>query len=209
MVSIYIFKLQEGKYYIASCIDYDNFDIGTQHIFNSSEWYKKYEPYIERIVYKSASPEDEGNYYKQLILEHGFNNVRCASYNLDTLEQVLKLKEEITSFNDPKGVFADYCKFSSNETKEDSYTFKLANESYSIGTSDDPSTISVDCTLSNSSVGTYEEKSTTDLQDQMKQLQLELTITKQELATLTRRHDAVQVYVKHLKGYLWGYKQSA
>lgn len=48
-----------------------------------------------------------------------------------------------------------------------------------------------------------------DLQSRVKQLEVELAATKQELATLTRRHDSVAGYVKHLRGYLWGYKSSA
>ena len=48
-----------------------------------------------------------------------------------------------------------------------------------------------------------------DLQYRVKQLEVELASTKEELARLTRRHNSVAGYVKHLRGYLCGYKPSA
>ena len=56
-----------------------------------------------------------------------------------------------------------------------------------------------------------ESKSETiqDLQLQIKQIQLEFATIKEKLTKLTRRHNSVAGYVKHLTNYLWGYKSSA
>lgn len=96
MVSIYILKLEQGKYYVGKS---NNVNVRLASHFNSSgsEWTKKYKPIeiVEKI--ENCDNYDEDKYTLKYMNEYGVNNVRGGSFcqielsddNKKTIQQML------------------------------------------------------------------------------------------------------------------------
>jgi len=94
--TIYVLRLQEGKYYVGKTDDIDK--RYQQHVKGyGSAWTKKYKPIsIERTI-QNASSFDEDKYTKEYMSKYGIDNVRGGSYVQITLSEfhINALKMEI------------------------------------------------------------------------------------------------------------------
>ena len=94
---IYVLKLREGKYYVGKS---DNVMRRLQeHVSGSSscaEWSRRYG--VENLIYvqEQKSIFDEDNKVKELMMKHGFDNVRGGAYARSELtpEELTLLKKE-------------------------------------------------------------------------------------------------------------------
>ena len=116
MTTIYILRLQGGRYYIGrSDNPHQRF---RQHVAgNGSAWTHKYPPIEITKLVPNASPFDEDRYVKEYVAIHGIQNVRGGSYSSIVLtgEQKRALESEIRGATDAcmkcgmKGHFAANC----------------------------------------------------------------------------------------------------
>ena len=100
-LSIYILKLQEGKYYIGKSNNV--IKRYQQHVEGTgSSWTRKYKPITLEKTVAQQSPFDEDKFVKEYMSEHGIENVRGGSYVADELtqQQLDSLKAEIWGAND-------------------------------------------------------------------------------------------------------------
>ena len=80
MTSIYILKLESGKYYIGKSNDVNKrFE---QHITgNGSSFTKIYKPVAIDKIIKNTSPFDEDKITKEYMIKYGIDNVRALCYH--------------------------------------------------------------------------------------------------------------------------------
>jgi predicted GIY-YIG superfamily endonuclease len=100
-LSIYILRLQEGKYYIGKSNNV--IKRYQQHVEGTgSSWTRKYKPITLEKTVAQQSPFDEDKFVKEYMSEHGIENVRGGSYVADELSQsqLDALKAEIWGAND-------------------------------------------------------------------------------------------------------------
>lgn len=100
-LSIYILKLQEGKYYIGKSNNV--IKRYQQHVEGTgSSWTRKYKPITLEKTVAQQSAFDEDKFVKEYMSEHGIENVRGGSYVADELtqQQIDSLKAEIWGAND-------------------------------------------------------------------------------------------------------------
>ena len=101
MSSIYILKLEDGKYYIGKSANVER--RFADHISgNGSAWTRKHAPIeIEKVI-KNISNFDEDKFTKEYMAIHGIDNVRGGSYVTLELsaEQKKFLKREIWGAQD-------------------------------------------------------------------------------------------------------------
>jgi hypothetical protein len=124
--TIYILRLQEGKYYVGKTDDVAK--RYQQHLKGyGSAWTKKYKPISIARQIENASPFDEDRYVKEYINVYGIQNVRGGSYVQIELsdEQENALKLEIRAATDKctrcgrDGHFVKNC-YARTEVKEES-----------------------------------------------------------------------------------------
>jgi hypothetical protein len=99
--TIYILKLQEGKYYVGKTDDVAK--RYQQHLKGyGSAWTKKYKPISIAKQIENSSPFDEDRYVKEYMNVFGIQNVRGGSYVQIELsdEQENALKLEIRAATD-------------------------------------------------------------------------------------------------------------
>src|SRR5665647_3303932 len=79
MISIYILKLEDSKYYVGRTT---NIDIRmTNHFANDgSYWTQKYKPIKIKMVYENCSKYDEDKYTLLMMEKYGISNVRGGSF---------------------------------------------------------------------------------------------------------------------------------
>jgi hypothetical protein len=95
MTIIYILELEYGKYYVGKTDDVDK--RYQQHLNGQGSYFtKKYKPVrILRIV-PDANDFDEDRYVKEMMADHGIDNVRGGSYSNNlTYDQIAMLEREI------------------------------------------------------------------------------------------------------------------
>jgi len=82
MITIYILKLKEGKYYIGRT-DRETPEERISEHFNSrgSVYTQKYEPVSIVEIINNADEFDEDKYVKKYMLDYGIDNVRGGSYS--------------------------------------------------------------------------------------------------------------------------------
>jgi hypothetical protein len=100
-LSIYILKLQEGKYYVGKSNNV--IKRYQQHVEGTgSSWTRKYKPITLEKTVAQQSPFDEDKFVKEYMSEHGIENVRGGSYVAEELSQsqLDALKAEIWGAND-------------------------------------------------------------------------------------------------------------
>jgi cellular nucleic acid-binding protein len=114
--TIYVLKLQGGKYYIGKSDD--AMKRYQQHLNGyGSAWTKQYKPISLEKVIPNASPFDEDKYTKEYMAKYGIENVRGGSYvSIDiSEEQEDLLRREIRGAEDScqkcgrQGHFANKC----------------------------------------------------------------------------------------------------
>jgi hypothetical protein len=99
--TIYILRLQEGKYYVGKTDDVEK--RYQQHLKGyGSAWTKKYKPISIARQIENSSPFDEDRYVKEYMNVYGIQNVRGGSYIQIELseEQKNALKLEIRGATD-------------------------------------------------------------------------------------------------------------
>ena len=116
MLSIYILKLQGGRYYIGKSDD--PMKRYQEHLEGSgSSWTAMYKPVgVERIIEK-ASPFDEDRYTKEYMAKYGINRVRGGSYvaanlpdnHMRTLQHELRMATDKCARCGRSGHFATNC----------------------------------------------------------------------------------------------------
>lgn len=100
-LSIYILKLQDGKYYVGKSNNV--IKRYQQHVEGTgSSWTRKYKPITLEKTVAQQSAFDEDKFVKEYMSEHGIENVRGGSYVADELtqQQIDSLKAEIWGAND-------------------------------------------------------------------------------------------------------------
>ena len=127
MVSVYVLRLEQNKYYIGVS---KNVYKRIQEHFNSngSQWTKLYNPIDIVEVIPNCDIYDEDKYTKKYMFNYGIDNVRGGSYVTIKLEQnTLQLlnKEQYTIKN---------CCFKCGSN--DHYINKCPNTSYSKSTTE-------------------------------------------------------------------------
>jgi hypothetical protein len=118
MTIIYILELEYGKYYVGKTDDVDK--RYQQHLNGQGSYFtKKYKPVrILRIV-PDANDFDEDRYVKEMMADHGIDNVRGGSYSNNlTYDQIAMLRR------DANGVALD----DFNTTNNDDMDLKTAIE---------------------------------------------------------------------------------
>ena len=132
--SIYILKLQNGKYYVGKS---DNPMIRYQEHLNGngSAWTNKYKPITVEKIIENASNFDEDKYTKEYMANFGIDNVRGGTYvsiNLSTTQKET-LQTEIWAAQNKcincgkTGHFVSECYVKSNANSNNSST-KMPNQ---------------------------------------------------------------------------------
>lgn len=96
MVSIYILKLENDKYYIGKTNDVNARLL--EHLeCDGSAWTKKYKPIRVLKVINNASHFDEDKYTKEYMSKYGIDNVRGGTYVKEKLDpvEIKTLQKEI------------------------------------------------------------------------------------------------------------------
>ena len=93
--TIYVLRLKGGKYYVGKT---DNVQRRyAQHVSGQgSAWTRKYPPLKLQRTIKGASPFDEDKIVKELMAEHGIDNVRGGAYvsvDLDSVQEEALTRE--------------------------------------------------------------------------------------------------------------------
>lgn len=103
MVSIYIIRLENNKFYVDS--ENDNNENRERHIpkviqkhieGNGGEWTEKFKPICLYKMYKKCRKNDVNKYTKIMMRKYGINNVRGGIYNklkIEDKEKILLMKE--------------------------------------------------------------------------------------------------------------------
>jgi hypothetical protein len=101
MTTVYILRLEGGRYYVGRS---DNPDARfRQHVAgNGSAWTRKYPPIKMVKKIPNSSPYDEDRYVKEYIATYGVQNVRGGSYSEIVLsgEQKRTLEREVRGATD-------------------------------------------------------------------------------------------------------------
>ncbi len=130
MVSIYILKLQDNKYYVGKTnhlnFRLENHFTGT----GGSIWTTKYYPIEIVEIIPNCDEFDEDKYTKQTMMKYGIDNVRGGSYTMvELLDWQLKsLRQEFKSANDQCFIcestshFAAQCKINKYTTLNEIHT---------------------------------------------------------------------------------------
>ena len=101
MATIYVLKLEEGKYYIGKS---DNIEsrIKEHKEGKGSLWTKKYKVIDLKKVIVCNDPFDEDKVVKKYMMKYGIENVRGGSYNhmkLCKIEMKILRREIFTAMN--------------------------------------------------------------------------------------------------------------
>lgn len=84
-LTLYIYKLEQGMWYVGTTKDPDRRD--EEHKTNKgSEWTKKYKVIAEEKKIENASPFDEDRYVEEYMSIYGIANVRGGIYSQITLD---------------------------------------------------------------------------------------------------------------------------
>ena len=126
--NIYIWKLENNKYYIGKS---NNLDIRIQSHLNgnASAWTKKYKPILIEQIIPNASHFDENKYTLEYMDKYGIDNVRGGIYVTEALDNTQRndIKKQIWGANDcctqcgRKGHFVKNCKSITDVTGQDIY----------------------------------------------------------------------------------------
>lgn len=101
MTSIYVLRLETGKFYVGKSKNVA--DRCKQHWGgNGSAWTKKYKPIAIEETVTGASPFDEDKITKEYMAVHGIDNVRGGSYSAMNLSEFHRsvLKMELRTAHD-------------------------------------------------------------------------------------------------------------
>jgi predicted GIY-YIG superfamily endonuclease len=128
MISIYILKCEEDRFYVGKT-ERDSIKRIEEHFTNcGSEWTKRYKPINVIEIIENADEMDEDKYTKIYMKKYGIENVRGGSYTRINLEeyQIKALQNELCTIDDlcficmKKGHFAKNCSnYNANNEKED------------------------------------------------------------------------------------------
>lgn len=89
MLSIYVLKLEQGKYYVGKTNNLA-FRIDSHFNSNGSEWTKLYKPlYIQELI-PDCDDYDEDKYTKIYMDKYGIDNIRGGSYTSVNLSTATK-----------------------------------------------------------------------------------------------------------------------
>ncbi len=81
MVSIYILKCEDGKYYVGKTYQKNPYHRIQDHFNgNGSSWTQKYKPLEVMSVIANCDDEDEDKHTKILMKKYGISNVRGGTY---------------------------------------------------------------------------------------------------------------------------------
>jgi len=126
--NIYIWKLENNKYYIGKS---NNLDTRIQSHLNgtASAWTKKYKPILVEQIIPNASHFDENKYTLEYMAKYGIDNVRGGIYVTEALDnnQRNDINKQIWGANDcctqcgRKGHFVKNCKATTDVTGQDIY----------------------------------------------------------------------------------------
>jgi predicted GIY-YIG superfamily endonuclease len=87
MTSIYVLRLQAGKFYVGK--SENPMRRYQEHLEGKgSSWTRKYRPLKVEKILENASPFDEDKVTKEMMAKHGIENVRGGSYVTETLDDV-------------------------------------------------------------------------------------------------------------------------
>jgi cellular nucleic acid-binding protein len=141
MVNIYIFKLENNKYYVGKSNDQEMRTLA-QIINSDNIWIKKNKPIAIEEIINNVCPFDEDRYTFQYMDKYGIDNVRGGSYvteELDSLQR-FNIKKSIWDLKDccsncgRKGHFKKKCNYSvdvyGDEIKICDYDSPMEEESY-------------------------------------------------------------------------------
>ena len=99
-LSVYLLKLQNGKYYIGK--SFNPLKRFEQHLSGKGAVYtKKYKPLKIEKIYENVCTYDEDKYVKKYMNIYGIDNVRGGSYCNNTLTEYEKIfiKKELDTAN--------------------------------------------------------------------------------------------------------------
>ena len=148
MITVYVLKLEHGKYYIGKTTR-PIFRRITEHFYeNGSEWTRHYKPVHVLEVIDNANEFDEDKYTKIYMKKYGIDNVRGGSYTrIELLDYQLKsLQDEFCTVDNlcfkcnKPGHFVKDCKVVDNcessendeweDYEDDEYSESYKNEYY-------------------------------------------------------------------------------
>lgn len=100
MTIIYILELEHGKYYVGKTDDVDK--RYQQHLNGRGTYFTRiHKPVRILKIVPDASDFDEDRYVKEMMADHGIDNVRGGSYSNNlTREQITALEREIRGARD-------------------------------------------------------------------------------------------------------------
>ena len=133
MISIYVLKCKDNKYYIGKSMKLDNSRIIDHFIGEGSVWTKKYPPIEVVEIINNVDNFAEDLYTKKYMLKYGIDNVRGGSYITITLPsyQLQSLKKEICTVDNTcfkchrEGHFAKDCNVkTTTEKKQDNVCYR-------------------------------------------------------------------------------------
>ena len=99
--TVYVLKLEEGKYYVGKSTDIiERFRAHWRG--DGAVWTRRYKPIVIEKMVKHASPFDEDKLTKETMAKYGIDNVRGGAYVEMTLSECQKasLRKEIWAAND-------------------------------------------------------------------------------------------------------------
>ena len=166
MITIYVLKCTNNKYYIGKTMNDLIKRFNTHKKGQGAVWTRKYRPIEILESYKNCDHFDEDKYTKIYMDKYGIENVRGGSYtkiNLDN-STINFLKKELLSIHDKcygcgsKNHFIKECpkiyKNDDSTSSSDDTETTLSDDTYSNCSNDTETTLSDD-TYSNSSCDSY------------------------------------------------------
>jgi hypothetical protein len=102
MITIYVLKCSNNKYYVGKTLTDVDKRFNTHKKGQGAIWTKKYRPIEILNVYKNCDHFDEDKYTKMYMDKYGIENVRGGSYTKVKLDDdVIKfLEKELSSIHD-------------------------------------------------------------------------------------------------------------